>query len=110
MENVFENGKLRHLLFLETLGKDYLSFCLINTKRQTVVVLNTGFENMENGTDMSPELPYDETCARIVEKYALENQKSYILEKEKLEHVLKEVSQKRFFQPWMHLECLRKNR
>lgn len=111
VENVFENGKLRHLLLLETLGKDYLSFCLINTKRQTVVVLNTGFENMENGTDMSPELPYDETCARIVEKYALENQKSYILEKEKLEHVLKEVSQKkRFFQPWMHLECLRKNR
>ena len=84
VENLFENGKLRRLLLLETLGKDYLSFCLINTKRRTVVVLNTGFENMENGTDMGPELPYEETCARIVEKYAPENQKAYILEKEKL--------------------------
>lgn len=95
VENLFENGKLRRLLLLETLGKDYLSFCLINTKRRTVVVLNTGFENMENGTDMGPELPYEETCARIVEKYAPENQKAYILEKEKLEHVLEELSKKK---------------
>ena len=87
-ENLFENGRLRQQLLLETLGKDYLSLCLVNLKKETVIVLKTKLENTRVEKDMGPERPYYEACLKSVEKYVSEDQKAYAREKIKIENVL----------------------
>ena len=81
----------RQLAILSVLGKDYLNLCLINVKNRTAVPLKPRLGEPIHEMGEEQEYPYEAMCRRAVEKYAV-GDKEALLEKIKLETVLRELS------------------
>ena len=90
-EKHYENNIKRQLQVLEALGKDYINISLINTRRQTALLLKIGINSAEGVEEENEEVPYEDMCWRSIEKYAPEEQREAVREKVKLAHIMKEL-------------------
>ena len=95
LADLFGDDRTRQLRLLEILGKDYVSFCLVNLKKQTVRIISTDFGDMVNERDIGPEMPYDKSCLNLIDKFVVDHEQAYIREKIKLENVKTQLAGKK---------------
>lgn len=86
-ERTYEENIRRQLSILTALGRDYLALSLLNTKTETVTVLNTSMNQVCEKQEMS----YYDACYMSIDKYVRDDQKEAIRKKIDLARVTQEL-------------------
>ena len=68
------------LQVLNVLGSDYLCICVIDIEKQTATLLKKSSATIESLIGNHAEYPYSWLCAKVLEKFAPEDQRESLLE------------------------------